>query len=164
MVRAGQTEGSVDLARLAGLKPAGVICEIMNEDGTMSRMPQLEKFALKHDLKIISIADIVAYRMRKELMVRRAAETVLPTPFGGNFTAVAYENDVDNAQHIALVKGTLNPDKPILVRVHSECLTGDVFGSERCDCGEQLHAAMAQIEKEGSGVILYMRQEGGVLD
>lgn len=160
MVRAGQTEGSVDMARLAGLKPAGVICEIMNEDGTMSRMPELEVFAAKHDLKIISIADLVAYRMRKELMVRRAAETTLPTPFGGTFKAIVYENDVDNAQHIALVKGDIDAEKPVLVRVHSECLTGDVFGSERCDCGEQLHAAMSQIEKEGSGVILYMRQEG----
>lgn len=160
MVRAGQTEGSVDLARLAGLNPAGVICEIMNEDGTMSRMPQLEVFAEKHDLKIISIADIVAYRMRKELMVHRAAATKIPTPFGGQFNAFVYENDVDNAQHIALVKGEINTGDPVLVRVHSECLTGDVFGSERCDCGEQLHAAMAQIEKEGSGVILYMRQEG----
>ncbi len=160
MVRAGQTEGSVDLARLAGMKPAGVICEIMNDDGTMARMPQLEIFAKKHDLKIISIADLVAYRMRKELLVRRAAETHLPTPFGGDFRAVVYENDVDHAQHIALVKGKIDPEKPILVRVHSECLTGDVFGSQRCDCGEQLHAAMAQISKEGSGVVLYMRQEG----
>jgi len=160
LVRAGQTEGSVDLARLAGLKPAGVICEIMNDDGTMARMPQLRKFAEKHDLKIVTIADLVAYRMRKELLVRRAAETVLPTPFGGDFRAIAYENDVDKAQHLALVKGDLNPERPILVRVHSECLTGDVFGSQRCDCGEQLHAAMAQIESEGSGVILYMRQEG----
>jgi len=160
MVRAGQTEGSVDLARLAGLKPAGVICEIMNEDGTMARMPQLQEFAKKHGLKIISIADMVAYRMRKELLVRRAAETVLPTPFGGEFKAIVYENDVDLAHHIALIKGTINPDEPTLVRVHSECLTGDVFGSQRCDCGDQLHAAMTQIAKEGSGVILYMRQEG----
>ncbi len=160
LVRAGQTEGSVDLARLAGLKPAGVICEIMNDDGTMARMPQLRMFADKHGLKIITIADLVAYRMRKELLVRRAAETVLPTPFGGEFRAIAYENDVDKAQHLALVKGDLNPDRPVLVRVHSECLTGDVFGSQRCDCGEQLHAAMEQIEKEGCGVILYMRQEG----
>ncbi|MBN1958909.1 MAG: bifunctional 3,4-dihydroxy-2-butanone-4-phosphate synthase/GTP cyclohydrolase II [Desulfuromonadales bacterium] len=160
MVRAGQTEGSVDLARLAGLKPAGVICEIMNEDGTMARMPQLEVFAKQHGLKIISIADIVAYRMRKELLVRRAAVTTIPTPFGGTFTAIVYENDVDHAQHMALVKGEINSDEPVLVRVHSECLTGDVFGSERCDCGEQLHAAMAQIDKEGQGVILYMRQEG----
>ncbi len=160
MVRAGQTEGSVDLARLAGLKPAGVICEIMNEDGTMARMPQLEVFAARHDLKIISIAELVAYRMRKELLVRRAAETSLPTPFGGDFKAIVYENDVDHAQHMALVKGDINPDEPVLVRVHSECLTGDVFGSQRCDCGEQLHASMAQIQKEGKGVVLYMRQEG----
>ena len=160
MVRAGQTEGSVDLARLAGLKPAGVICEIMNEDGTMARMPQLEVFAARHDLKIISIAELVAYRMRKELLVRRAAETNLPTPFGGDFKAIVYENDVDHAQHMALVKGEINPDEPVLVRVHSECLTGDVFGSQRCDCGEQLHASMAQIQKEGKGVVLYMRQEG----
>ncbi len=160
MVRAGQTEGSVDLARLSGLKPAGVICEIMNEDGTMARMPELKKFAKKHDLKIISIADMVAYRMRKELMVRRAAETVLPTPFGGEFQAIVYENDVDDAQHVALIKGEIDPEKPTMVRVHSECLTGDVFGSQRCDCGDQLHAAMEQIDKEGCGVILYMRQEG----
>ncbi len=160
MVRAGQTEGSVDLARLAGMKPAGVICEIMNDDGTMARMPELEVFAEKHDLKIISVAELVAYRMRKELLVRRAAETHLPTPFGGDFKAVVYENDVDHAEHIALVKGAIDPEKPVLVRVHSECLTGDVFGSQRCDCGEQLHAAMAQISKEGTGVVLYMRQEG----
>lgn len=160
LVRAGQTEGSVDLARLAGLKPAGVICEIMNDDGTMARMPQLMEFAGKHGLKIISIADVVAYRMRKELLVRRAAETVLPTPFGGEFKAVAYENDVDSAQHLALVKGEIDPEKPVLVRVHSECLTGDVFGSQRCDCGDQLHAAMCQISEDGCGVILYMRQEG----
>ena len=160
LVRAGQTEGSVDLARLAGLKPSGVICEIMNDDGTMARMPELRKFSEKHGLKIVTIADLVAYRMRKELLVRRAAETILPTPFGGEFRAIAFENDVDDAQHLALVKGDLDPDRPILVRVHSECLTGDVFGSQRCDCGEQLHAAMAQINAEGRGVILYMRQEG----
>lgn len=160
LVRAGQTEGSVDLARLAGLKPSGVICEIMNDDGTMARMPQLQQFAKIHNLKIITIADLVAYRMRKELLVRRAAETVLPTPYGGDFKAIAYENDVDRAQHLALVKGNLDPNAPVLVRVHSECLTGDVFGSLRCDCGDQLHAAMKQIDKEGSGVILYMRQEG----
>lgn len=160
LVRAGQTEGSVDLARLAGLKSAGVICEIMNEDGTMARMPQLREFAKKHDLKIITIADMVEYRMRKELLVRRAAETVIPTQYGGDFKAIVYENDVDNAQHLALVKGELNAEQPVLVRVHSECLTGDVFGSQRCDCGDQLHAAMATIEKEGCGIILYMRQEG----
>jgi 3,4-dihydroxy 2-butanone 4-phosphate synthase / GTP cyclohydrolase II len=160
LVRAGQTEGSVDLARMAGLKPAGVICEIMNDDGTMARMPQLKEFARKHQLKIVTIADLVAYRMRKELLVRRAAETILPTPYGGEFTAIAYENDVDSAQHLALVKGQIDPQLPTLVRVHSECLTGDVFGSQRCDCGDQLQAAMRQIEQAGCGVVLYMRQEG----
>lgn len=160
MVRTGQTEGSVDLARLAGLKPSGVICEIMNEDGTMSRMPELKVFAKKHNLKIVTIEDLVAYRMRKELLVHRAAETVLPTPFGGDFTALVYENDVDDANHLALIKGELNPEQPTLVRVHSECLTGDVFGSMRCDCGDQLHASMKRIDEEGAGVILYMRQEG----
>ncbi|PLX87381.1 MAG: bifunctional 3,4-dihydroxy-2-butanone-4-phosphate synthase/GTP cyclohydrolase II [Desulfuromonas sp.] len=160
MVRTGQTEGSVDLARLAGLKPSGVICEIMNEDGTMSRMSQLKKFSKQHDLKIVTIEYLIAYRMRKELLVRRAAETNLPTPFGGDFHAVVYENEVDEANHIALVKGELNPDEPVLVRVHSECLTGDVFGSMRCDCGDQLHASMKLIEEEGRGVVLYMRQEG----
>lgn len=160
MVRAGQTEGSVDLARLAGLKPAGVICEIMNEDGTMARRPQLESFAEQHRMKIISIADIVAYRMRKELLVRRAAQTLMPTPHGGPFTAIVYENDVDQSNHIALVKGTIDPEQPVLVRVHSECLTGDVFASARCDCGNQLHTAMTRIGDEGVGVVLYMRQEG----
>ena len=160
LVRAGQTEGSVDLARLAGLKPAGVICEIMNDDGTMARMPELREFAVKHKLKIVTVADLVAYRMRKELLVRRAAETVLPTPFGGDFRAIAYENDVDRQNHLALVKGEIDPEQPVLVRVHSECLTGDVFGSQRCDCGDQLHAAMSQIADAGCGVILYMRQEG----
>lgn len=159
MVRAGQTEGSVDLARIAGLKPAGVICEIMNDDGTMSRLPELTIFAERHDLKIVTIADLVAYRMRKELLVQRVAETILPTAFG-DFTAIVYDNDVDHAEHLALVKGSIDPTKPILVRVHSECLTGDVFGSQRCDCGEQLQSAMAQVEAEGTGVILYMRQEG----
>jgi 3,4-dihydroxy 2-butanone 4-phosphate synthase/GTP cyclohydrolase II len=160
LVRAGQTEGSVDLARLAGLKPAGVICEIMNDDGTMARMPQLRVFAELHGLKIVTIADLVAYRMRKELLVRRAAETTLPTPHGGEFRAIAYENDVDNAQHLALVKGEIDGETPVLVRVHSECLTGDVFGSQRCDCGDQLHRAMEMIAEAGCGVVLYMRQEG----
>jgi 3,4-dihydroxy 2-butanone 4-phosphate synthase/GTP cyclohydrolase II len=160
LVRAGQTEGSQDLARLAGLKPAGVICEIMNDDGTMARMPQLQEFSRKHNLRIVTIAELVAYRMRKELLVRRAAETAIPTEFGGSFRAIAYENQVDEAQHLALVKGEIDPDEPVLVRVHSECLTGDVFGSCRCDCGDQLHAAMGMIENEGKGVILYMRQEG----
>ncbi len=160
LVRAGQTEGSADLARLAGLKPSGVICEIMNDDGTMARMTQLQEFSRKHNLRIVTIAELVEYRMRKEMLVRRAAETSIPTEFGGNFQAIAYENEVDDAQHLALVKGEIDPEESVLVRVHSECLTGDVFGSCRCDCGDQLHAAMAQIEKEGKGIILYMRQEG----
>ncbi len=160
LVRAGQTEGSMDLARLAGLKSSGVICEIMNEDGTMARMPQLRVFAKKHKLKIITIADMVEYRMRKEMLIRRAVETPIPTFYGGEYKAIVYENEVDSAQHMALVKGEIDPDKPTLVRVHSECLTGDVFGSQRCDCGDQLHAAMATIDKDGCGVILYMRQEG----
>ncbi len=160
MVRTGQTEGSVDLARLAGLKPAGVICEIMNADGTMSRMPQLREFGKKHNLKTVTIADLIAYRMRKELLVTRAAETILPTSYGGDFRAIVYENDVDKAQNVALIKGEIDTSKPVLVRVHSECLTGDVFGSQRCDCAEQLHTAMQYVADEGAGVILYMRQEG----
>jgi 3,4-dihydroxy 2-butanone 4-phosphate synthase/GTP cyclohydrolase II len=160
LTRVGQTEGSVDMARLAGLKPAGVICEIMNDDGTMARMPQLKKYALKHALKIVSVADLVAYRIQKEMLVRRAAETIMPTNHAGEFKVIVYENDVDGAQHLALIKGEINPDQPVLVRVHSECLTGDVFNSQRCDCGDQLHIAMKQIAEEGSGVILYVRQEG----
>lgn len=160
LVRVGQTEGSVDLARLAGLKPAGVICEIMNEDGTMARLPDLERFSEVHNLKIITIADLVEYRMQTERLIHRAAETVLPTHYGGAFMAVAYTNDVDFHEHLALVKGEWEPDEPILVRVHSECLTGDVFGSGRCDCGEQLHNAMKMINEAGKGVILYMHQEG----
>jgi len=160
LVRTGQTEGSVDMARMAGLKPSGVICEIMNDDGTMSRMPQLKEFALQHGLKIVSIADLVAYRMKNELLVRRAAETVLPTPDCGDFKLIAYENDVDQAQHLALVKGEIDPEQPVLVRVHSECLTGDVFGSQRCDCGDQLQTAIRQVAEEGTGVIVYLRQEG----
>jgi len=160
MVRVGQTEGSVDLARLAGLKPAGVICEIMDDDGTMARMPTLEKFSRQHGLGIVTIADLVAYRMRNESFVRRAAEAMIPTEHGGEFRIVAFENDVDELLHIALVKGKIDPAKPVLVRVHSECMTGDIFGSLRCDCGDQLHRAMAMMEKEGAGVIIYMRQEG----
>ncbi|MFO7983524.1 MAG: bifunctional 3,4-dihydroxy-2-butanone-4-phosphate synthase/GTP cyclohydrolase II [Desulfuromonadales bacterium] len=160
LVRTGQTEGSVDLARMAGLKPAGVICEIMNDDGTMARMPQLKTFAAEHGLKIVTVADLVAYRMMKESLVRRSAETDLPTALGGQFRAIAFENDVDDAQHLALIKGEIDPEKPMLVRVHSECLTGDVFGSQRCDCGDQLAAAMKQMDEEGAGVVLYMRQEG----
>ncbi len=160
IVRAGQTEGSVDLARLAGMKPAGVICEIMDEDGTMARMPSLEKFSEKHGVGICTIADLIGYRMRMESFVHRAAETVIPTTVAGEFRAVVYENDVDNLLHIAMIKGEIDPEKPILVRVHSECLTGDIFGSLRCDCGPQLHKAMARMEEEGSGVLLYIRQEG----
>ena len=160
MVRAGQTEGSVDLARMAGLKPSGMICEIMNDDGTMARMPELRKFAEKHDLRIVTIADMVAYRMRKELLITRAAETIIPTRFGGDFKAIVYDNEVDDCQHLALYKGNISPDEPALVRVHSECLTGDVFSSERCDCGDQLHASMGMIDEIGTGVVLYMRQEG----
>ncbi len=159
LVRTGQTEGSVDLARIAGLKSAGVICEIMNEDGTMARMPDLQKFARHHGLKICTIADLVAYRMRKESLVRQATEALLPTRYG-DFRAIAFENDVDQLEHMALVKGDVKGDAPVLVRVHSECLTGDVFGSCRCDCGDQLQHAMEMIEAEGKGVILYMRQEG----
>ena len=159
LVRTGQTEGSVDLARLAGLKPAGVICEIMNDDGSMARMPELKKFAKLHGLKICTIADLVAYRMKNESLVRRATEALLPTKYG-DFKAIAFENDVDKFEHLALVKGEVRGEDAILVRVHSECLTGDVFGSCRCDCGDQLQHAMEIIEAEGKGVILYMRQEG----
>ncbi|MFN2354705.1 MAG: bifunctional 3,4-dihydroxy-2-butanone-4-phosphate synthase/GTP cyclohydrolase II [Desulfopila sp.] len=160
LVRTGQTEGSVDLARLAGLRTAGVICEIMNEDGTMARMPDLEVFAKEHDLKIATIADLVAYRLRRDVLVHRAAEARVPTSIAGEFRAIVYTNDVDEFEHIALVKGEIDPEQQVLVRVHSECLTGDVFGSSRCDCGLQLNAAMRMVEQEGSGVILYMRQEG----
>lgn len=160
LTRVGQTEGSVDMARLAGLKPAGVICEIMNDNGTMARMPQLKEFALKHGLKIVSVAELVSYRMRNEKLIRRAAETVLPTLYGGAFKVIVYENDVDSAQHLALIKGDIGSAVPVLVRVHSECMTGDVFGSQRCDCGDQLQMAMRQIADEGRGVILYLRQEG----
>ncbi|MEW6409448.1 MAG: bifunctional 3,4-dihydroxy-2-butanone-4-phosphate synthase/GTP cyclohydrolase II [Nitrospirota bacterium] len=158
--RAGQTEGSVDLARLAGLYPAGVICEIMNDDGTMARVPQLMEFAKRFSLKIVTIKDLIEYRMRKESFVRRIAETRLPTKYGGEFIAIAYENDLDKETHIALVKGKIDSDKPTLVRVHSECLTGDVLGSKRCDCGEQIRRSMEMIASEGRGVLLYMRQEG----
>ena len=157
--RTGQTEGSVDMARLAGLKPAGVICEIMNDDGTMARRPDLDKFAKKHDLKIVTVADIIAYRMRNESFVHKEGETVLPTAFG-EFKAIAFRNELDNGEHLALVKGQIDPHKDILVRVHSECLTGDVFGSYRCDCGDQLKKALEMIDQEGLGVVLYLRQEG----
>ena len=159
LVRTGQTEGSVDLARLAGLKPAGVICEIMNDDGTMSRMPQLKRFALEHGIKICTVADLVAYRLTHETLVRRTAQTILPTRHG-DFRIIAYANDVDGCEHLALVKGDIDSDQPVLVRVHSECMTGDVFGSQRCDCGSQLQLAMERISTHGSGIILYLRQEG----
>jgi len=160
MVRAGQTEGSVDLAQFAGLKPAGVICEIMDEDGTMARMPSLEKFSEKHNIGICTIADLIEYRMSTESFVTRAAETVIPTAHAGEFKAVVYENAVDDLLHIAMIKGKIDPEKPTLVRVHSECLTGDIFGSLRCDCGDQLHHAMELIAEENCGVLLYIRQEG----
>jgi 3,4-dihydroxy 2-butanone 4-phosphate synthase/GTP cyclohydrolase II len=160
MVRVGQTEGSVDLARLAGLRPFGVICEVMDEDGTMARMPTLEDFSEEHGIGICTIADLVEYRIHNESFVHRAAETVIPTAFGGDFHMIAFENDVDELTHIALVKGEVDPEKPVLVRVHSECMTGDIFGSMRCDCGDQLHQAMGMIDAEGAGVILYLRQEG----
>jgi 3,4-dihydroxy 2-butanone 4-phosphate synthase/GTP cyclohydrolase II len=159
LVRAGQTEATVDLARLAGLYPAGVLCEIMNEDGTMSRMPQLEVFAEKFGLKIISVADLIAYRYRHERLVQRVAEAKLPTPYG-NFKVIAYKSQTDPDEHLALVMGDVATDDPVLVRVHSQCLTGDVFQSMRCDCGEQIQMAMQRISQEGRGVVLYMRQEG----
>ena len=160
LVRSGQTEGSVDLARLAGLRPAGVICEIMNDDGTMARIPELKKFAKQHGIKICTVADLVAYRLRHERLVRTVAEAQLPSVFGGDWRAIAFENDVDKLDHIALVKGEFTKGESVLVRVHSECLTGDVLGSQRCDCGEQLQRAMEMIAREKKGVILYMRQEG----
>ncbi|WP_404442641.1 bifunctional 3,4-dihydroxy-2-butanone-4-phosphate synthase/GTP cyclohydrolase II [Sutcliffiella horikoshii] len=157
--RAGHTEAAVDLALMSGSYPAGVICEIMNEDGSMARVPELRKIADKFDLKMITIKDMIQYRNRKDKLVQREVEIKLPTEFG-DFRAVGYSNVVDGKEHVALVKGDIDPESPTLVRVHSECLTGDVFGSNRCDCGPQLHAALAQIEKEGNGVLLYMRQEG----
>jgi 3,4-dihydroxy 2-butanone 4-phosphate synthase/GTP cyclohydrolase II len=160
LVRAGQTEGSVDLSRLAGLIPAGVICEIMNEDGTMARMGDLEKFAEKHNLKIATIADLVAYRLRQDALVQRAVEARVPTEHAGEWKAVVYTNSIDKLDHLALVKGDITMAERVLVRVHSECLTGDVFGSARCDCGLQLNAAMKMIDQEGCGIVLYMRQEG----
>lgn len=159
LFRTGQTEGSVDLAKLAGLKPAAVICEVMNDDGTMARMPDLEVFAAQHNLKICTVADIIAYRMRTESFVHKAAETILPTPYG-EFRAVAFVNDIDSYEHLALIKGEIDPEKDTLVRVHSQCLTGDVFGSLRCDCGAQLDKAMEMVQQEGRGVILYLQQEG----
>jgi 3,4-dihydroxy 2-butanone 4-phosphate synthase/GTP cyclohydrolase II len=160
LVRTGQTEGSVDLSKLAGLNPSAVICEIMNDDGTMARMPDLELFAKEHDLHIVSIADIIAYRMSRECLVRRAVEATIPSEYGGDFKAIAYENDVDGFQHLAFVRGSWSGNEPVLVRMHSKCLTGDVFGSMRCDCGPQLHQALRQIAEAGKGVLVYLDQEG----
>ena len=159
LVRAGQTEAIVDLAKLAGLYPAGVICEIMNEDGTMARLPQLEAISDKFSIKIITVADLIAYRRRTEKLIHRIAEAKLPTRYG-EFAAIAYKSDIDPDEHLALVMGDISTKEPVLVRVHSECLTGDVFGSLRCDCGDQIALAMENIANEGRGVFLYMRQEG----
>jgi 3,4-dihydroxy 2-butanone 4-phosphate synthase / GTP cyclohydrolase II len=160
IVRAGQTEGSVDLARLAGLNPSGVICEIMDEDGKMARMPSLEEFSKNHGINICTIQDLIEYRMQKESFVHRAVESAFSTAHGGEFKIIIYDNDVEDFQHIALVKGEIDPEKPVLVRVHSECFTGDVIKSLRCDCGDQLEKAMMMMDKAGSGVLLYVRQEG----
>ncbi|MDO8472757.1 MAG: bifunctional 3,4-dihydroxy-2-butanone-4-phosphate synthase/GTP cyclohydrolase II [Dehalococcoidia bacterium] len=159
LVRAGHTEAVVDMARLAGLYPAGVICEILNEDGTMARLPELEKMADKFGFKIVSVAELISYRRRHEKLVHRVTEAKLPTRFG-EFTAIAYRSAIDPGEHVALVKGDITGDAPVLVRVHSECLTGDVFGSMRCDCGDQVALAMKAISEDGCGVFLYMRQEG----
>ena len=157
--RAGQTEGSVDLARLSGLYPAGVLCEIMDEDGSMARVPQLLEFVKLHQLTIVTIKDLIQYRMQRESFVRRVTSASMPTEYG-EFEVIAYENTIDQGNHLALVKGQIHPDEPTLVRVHSGCVTGDVFHSRRCDCGEQLHRAMAIIENAGTGVVLYLNQEG----
>jgi 3,4-dihydroxy 2-butanone 4-phosphate synthase/GTP cyclohydrolase II len=157
--RAGHTEAAVDLARLCGSYPAGVICEVIKEDGTMARVPDLLEIAAKFDMKIITIQDLIEYRRRKETLIERVVSVRMPTDYG-EFTMVGYSNQVDGKEHVAIVKGEINPEEPVLVRVHSECLTGDVFASQRCDCGPQLHAALSRIEREGTGVLLYMRQEG----
>lgn len=157
--RTGHTESVVDLTRMAGLRPAGALCEILNPDGTMARLPELMEISRKHNLKIISVRSLIEYRLQREKLVKRVVSAVLPTEFG-DFSIYVYQSETDRKDHLALVKGTITPDEPVMVRVHSECLTGDVFGSMRCDCGDQLHAAMLQVEKAGQGVILYMRQEG----
>ena len=159
LIRPGHTEAVIDLARMAGLYPAGVVCEIMNSDGTMARMTELEEFSRKHDLKIITIAQIIAYRRRHEKLIEKVAEARLPTVYG-DFQIMAYKSTVDAGEHLALVLGQWSPEEPVLVRIHSECLTGDVFGSLRCDCGEQRRQALDTIGKDGKGVFLYMRQEG----
>lgn len=159
LIRAGHTEAAVDLARMAGFYPAGVICEIMNDDGTMARVPELKDYVKKHDLKLITIADLITYRRKHEKMVERVSEVMLPTRFG-TFKAIGYRDKINQEEHIALVMGEITPEEPVLARVHSECLTGDVFGSQRCDCGEQLQLALRRIANEGKGILLYMRQEG----
>jgi 3,4-dihydroxy 2-butanone 4-phosphate synthase/GTP cyclohydrolase II len=159
LVRAGQTEATVDLCRLAGLRPAGVCCEIMRVDGTMARLPDLKRFASRHNLKIIGVNELISYRLRKDRLVERVTETALPTPYG-HFQAVAYKSIIDPDEHLALVMGDVTTPEPVLVRVHSQCVTGDVFGSLRCDCGEQVGQALQRIGEEGRGVLLYMRQEG----
>ena len=159
LARRGHTEAAIDLTRMAGLKPAGVICEIMNDDGSMARMPELERFAAKHGIRILKISDLVAYRENERQITRRAT-TVLPTSKGGDFQLMIYSDSLETTLYVALVKGEIKPDQPTLVRMHSQCLTGDVFGSERCDCGEQLDAALEMIEKAGSGVLVYMFDEG----
>ncbi len=159
LIRAGHTEAAVDLARLAGFYPAGVICEIMNDDGTMSRVPELTDYVKKHNLKLITIADLITYRRKHEKMVEKVSEVMLPTKYG-LFKAVGYRDKINGEEHIALVMGEVSKHEPVLARVHSECLTGDVFGSQRCDCGDQLDTAMRRIAREGKGVLLYMRQEG----
>jgi 3,4-dihydroxy 2-butanone 4-phosphate synthase/GTP cyclohydrolase II len=158
--RAGHTEGSVDLAKLAGLNPAAVICEVINVDGTMARLPDLRKFAAKHGLRIGSIVDLIRYRIQNETLVSEVAHAKLPTAFGEGFVVRAFTNTLDGVEHLVLQKGEISPDEPVLVRVHSECMTGDVFGSQRCDCGPQLHKAMAMVSEAGKGVIMYLRQEG----
>jgi 3,4-dihydroxy 2-butanone 4-phosphate synthase/GTP cyclohydrolase II len=157
--RAGQTEASLDLTRIAGLYPSAVICEVMNSDGTMARLPQLTNFAEKHELKIVSVADLIEYRLKNESFVKRVASPALPT-MHGDFTIIAYENNIDHHNHLALVMGDVADGEPVLVRVHSECATGDIFGSARCDCGPQLHKSLDMIAEEGRGVLLYLRQEG----
>lgn len=160
LARAGQTEAAVDLARLAGLRPAGVICEIMNEDGSMARMPHLEEVSRRHGIPILTIADLIRYRMKHETLVRKLDETDLPTRFG-HFRLLVFEDTIRGEHHVALVKGEIDPDRPTLVRAHSQCLTGDTFGSDRCDCGDQLHRSMEMIEKEGQGIVLYILTHEG---
>jgi len=160
LARAGQTEASVDLARMAGLNPAGVICEIMNPDGTMARRPELERLSREHGIPILTIADLIQYRMQTECLVRKVSEADLPTKYG-TFRIFIFEDEIHGETHVALVKGDISGDRPVLVRAHSQCLTGDAFGSSRCDCGEQLHGAMTMIEKEGSGVVLYILNHEG---